>query len=62
MGRALGGIDVGACYACGARSRRWCGWMVRVVGKEGAFGAGGGESSGMDGSRKIMRMIYMMKK
>ena len=29
--------------------------MVRVMGKEGAFGAGGGESSGMDGSRKIMR-------
>ena len=30
--------------------------MVRVVGKKGAFGAGGGaESSGMDGSRKIMR-------
>ena len=36
--------------------------MVRVVGKEGAFGAGGGGgeragrgSSSMDGSRKIMR-------
>ena len=31
--------------------------MVRVVGKDGALGAGGGEggSSGMDGSRKIMR-------
>ena len=32
--------------------------MVRVVRKEGAFGAfgaGGGESSGMDGPRKIMR-------
>ena len=31
--------------------------MVRVVGKKGAFGAGGGEISGMDGSRKIMRVI-----
>ena len=31
--------------------------MVRVVGKEGALGArGGGDcSSGMDGSKKIMR-------
>ena len=30
--------------------------MVRVVGKKGAFGAaGGGERSGMDGSRKRMR-------
>ena len=31
--------------------------MVRVVGKEGALGAGGGGncSSGMDGSKKIMR-------
>ena len=30
--------------------------MVWVVGKKGPFGAGGeGESSGMDGSRKIMR-------
>ena len=30
--------------------------MVRVVGKEGAFGAvGGGRSGGMDGSRKILR-------
>ena len=30
--------------------------MVRVVGKEGAFGGGGGDwSSGMDGSRKKMR-------
>ena len=31
--------------------------MVRVVGKEGALGAGGGEnrSSGMDGSKKIIR-------
>ena len=32
--------------------------MVRVVGKEGALGAGGAGgdcSSGMDGSKKIMR-------
>ena len=31
--------------------------MVRVVGKEGALGAGGDGncSSGMDGSKKIMR-------
>ena len=31
--------------------------MVRVVGREGALGARGGEncSSGIDGSRKIMR-------
>ena len=31
--------------------------MVRVVGREGALGAGGGEdcSGGIDGSRKIMR-------
>ena len=30
--------------------------MVRVVGKERALGAGGGDcSSGMDGSSKIMR-------
>ena len=30
--------------------------MLRVVGKKGAFEAsGGGGSSGMDGSRKIMR-------
>ena len=31
--------------------------MVRVVGKEGALGAGGGGTcrSGMDGSKKIMR-------
>ena len=31
--------------------------MVRVVGKEGALGAGGGGkcSSGMDGSEMIMR-------
>ena len=31
--------------------------MVRVVGKEGALGAGvgGNCSSGMDGSRKMMR-------
>ena len=30
--------------------------MVRVVGKEGALGAGGGVgSSGMDGSEMIMR-------
>ena len=31
--------------------------MVRVMGKEGSFGAGrgGNGSSGMDGSKKIMR-------
>ena len=31
--------------------------MVRVVGKEGAFGAGVGRngSSGMDGSKKILK-------
>ena len=29
--------------------------MVWVMGKKGAFGAGGGERSGMNGSRKIMR-------
>ena len=31
--------------------------MVRVMGKEGALGAGGGENCniGMDGSKKIMR-------
>ena len=33
--------------------------MVRVVGKEGAFGAGvgGNCSSGMDGSKTIMRRL-----
>ena len=29
--------------------------MVRVMGNKGAFEAGGGGHSGMDGSRKIMR-------
>ena len=35
-GGTLGRIDVGVCYARGARSRRWCGWR----GRKGRWGRG----------------------
>ena len=53
----LGCIDVGVCYTCRARSRRWCGWW----GRRGRWGGGGGGvkcSRGMDGSRNYT--IYIM--
>ena len=31
-GRALGRIDVRACYTPGARFRQWCGWWGRRAG------------------------------
>ena len=54
VGKALGRIHVGVCYTPGgARPRRWCGWW----GRRGLWGqgVGGNCSTGMDGSKKIVR-------
>ena len=65
--KALGHIDVGACYTRGARFRRWCGWWGRrgrlMGGGETHWivGGGGGEYTyiygGSDSSLCFSRRI-----